>query len=70
MNRRLREGYQQAAHHAGGLKIVPVGDAWEKEMDAGNGADLYQKDGSHPSSRGNRLAARVFFETLFQPRSN
>jgi hypothetical protein len=66
MNLRLREGYQQAAAHAGGLKIVPVGDAWEKEVDAGGLADLYQKDGSHPSERGNQLAARVFYETLFE----
>jgi hypothetical protein len=66
MNRRLREGYQQAASLAGGLTIVPVGDAWEKEVDAGGGADLYQKDGSHPSGRGNRLAARVFYDTLFE----
>jgi hypothetical protein len=66
MNRRLREGYQEAAARAGGLAIVPVGDAWEKETDAGRGADLYQKDGSHPSSLGNQLAARVFYETLFE----
>jgi hypothetical protein len=65
MNRRLRDGYQQAARHAGGLTVVPVGDAWEKEVDAGRGAELYQKDGSHPTASGNRLAARVFYETLF-----
>jgi hypothetical protein len=65
MNRRLRDGYRQAAHNAGGLTIVPVGDAWEKEVDAGRGAELYQKDGSHPTARGNRLAAQVFYETLF-----
>jgi hypothetical protein len=65
MNRRLRDGYRQAARHAGGLTVVPVGDAWEKEVDAGRGAELYQKDGSHPTASGNRLAARVFYETLF-----
>jgi hypothetical protein len=65
MNRRLRDGYQQAARHAGGLTIVPVGDAWEKEVNAGRGAELYQKDGSHPTARGNQLAARVFYQTLF-----
>jgi lysophospholipase L1-like esterase len=42
-----------------------VGDAWEREVDAGRGAELYQDDGSHPSARGDRLAARVFYETLF-----
>lgn len=66
MNRRLREGCQQAARVAGGLTVVPVGDAWEEEVDAGRGAELYQKDGSHPTAHGNRLAARVFYETLFE----
>jgi hypothetical protein len=70
MNRRLRDGYQHAARNAGGLTIVPVGDAWEKEVDAGRGAELYQKDGSHPTALGNRLAAKVFYETLFPERSN
>lgn len=65
MNRRLREGYRQAAQHAGGVMVVPVGDAWEKEVNAGRGNGLFQKDGSHPSARGNELTARVFYETLF-----
>jgi hypothetical protein len=65
MNRRLRDGYQQAARNAGGLTVVPVGDAWEKEVDAGRGAALFQEDGSHPTARGDRLTARVFYQTLF-----
>jgi hypothetical protein len=69
MNRRLREGYRQAAQAAGGLTIVPVGDVWEKEVDAGRGNELFEADGSHPSKRGNELTAQVFYETLFRPGS-
>jgi hypothetical protein len=65
MNARLRSGYQAAAEHAGGLVVVPVGDAWECEVDAGRGAGLFMEDGSHPTPAGNALTAGVFFETLF-----
>ncbi len=65
MNRRLREGYQQAAHAAGGLTVVPVGDAWESEVDAGNISSLFMPDGSHPTTRAEALTAEVFFKTLF-----
>lgn len=65
MNQRLREGYRQAALAAGGLTVVPAGDAWEQEVSAGRGESLFMPDGSHPTARGDDLTARVFFETLF-----
>jgi hypothetical protein len=65
MNKRLREGYQQAAHAAGGLTVVPVGEAWEREVDAGRGDSLFMPDGSHPTDRAEALTAEVFFKTLF-----
>ncbi len=65
MNKRLREGYQQAARVAGGLTVVPVGDAWEREVDAGRGDSLFMPDGSHPTSRAEALTAEVFYKTLF-----
>ncbi len=65
MNRRLRDGYHAASRDAGGLVVVPVGDAWEKEVAAGRGAHLYNPDGSHPTGNGNRLIAEVFYRTLF-----
>jgi len=65
MNRRLRDGYREAARAAGGLTIVPVGDAWEREVSAGRRDELFQADGSHPTPRGNRLAAETFYEALF-----
>jgi hypothetical protein len=65
MNRRLREGYHAAARHAGGLVVIPVGDAWEREIVAGRGGDLFMPDGSHPTQLGSDLTAAVFYETLF-----
>lgn len=65
MTRRLRVGYQTAASHAGGLLVVPVGDAWEREISAGRGGGLFMDDGSHPTLQGNILTASVFYETFF-----
>ncbi|MEO5913965.1 MAG: SGNH/GDSL hydrolase family protein [Luteolibacter sp.] len=65
MTERLREGYRAAAKNAGGLVVVPVGDAWEQEFSAGNGARLFIEDGSHPSAFGNDVTAEVFYQTLW-----
>jgi hypothetical protein len=65
MTSRLREGYRAAARQAGGLPVVAVGDAWEREVSAGRGADLYQADGNHPSRAGDQLTATAFYEALF-----
>ncbi len=65
MTGRLREGYREAARDAGGLAIVPVGDAWEREVAVGNGSRLFQADGSHPTSLGDQLTARTFYDTFF-----
>lgn len=65
MTKRLRAGYQAAAREAGGLVVVPVGDAWEREVSAGKGGELFMPDGSHPTAMGNQLTARVFYKTLF-----
>jgi len=46
-------------------QVVPVGVAWRRILEAGNGPDLYDKDGSHPSAAGTYLAACVFFAALF-----
>ncbi len=70
MNRRLREGYAKAAMAAGGLTVVPVGDAWEREIDSGNGSGLFKADGSHPTALGDQLTAEVFFKTFFPQASS
>ena len=47
------------------LLIVPVGDAWESVVSAGQGAALFMEDGSHPSPSGNQLIAQTFYNTIF-----
>lgn len=64
MNQRLREGCHASAR-AAALLVVPVGDAWEREMENGRGARLFMPDGLHPSRDGVRRNAQVFYETLF-----
>ena len=65
MTARLRDGYKAAAANAGGLVVVPVGDAWEREYSAGNGRQLFMEDGSHPSAFGNRVIAETFYQTFW-----
>ena len=65
MNHRLREGYRAAAADAGGLLVVPVGDAWETEVRAGRGNALFMDDGSHPSPHGDRVTAATFYEAIY-----
>lgn len=65
MTARLRAGYQAAAKDAGNLVVVPVGDAWEREISAGRGSGLFMPDGSHPTPRGNELTAETFFAAFF-----
>ena len=64
MQGRLIAGYREAAAAEGAL-VVPVGEAWAREMRAGRGKRLFAKDGSHPSEAGVNLSARVFHSFLF-----
>ena len=65
MTARLRKGYQAAAENCGGMVVVPAGDAWEREMEAGRGAELFMPDGSHPTPFGNEMTAGAFYEAIF-----
>ncbi len=64
LGQKLRDGYQQAATRAGGVR-VPVGDAWQLALTQHPEIALYQPDGSHPQVAGTYLAACVFAVTLF-----
>ncbi len=46
--------------------VAPVGPAWELARESGQGWDLYQGDGSHPSPAGSYLAACVFYATFYR----
>lgn len=65
MNERVRNGYRIASRNAGGVIIVPAGDAWEREYRAGRGNELFLEDGSHPSGLGNSVTTEEFFKTIF-----
>lgn len=65
MTQRVRDGYRDAAHKAGDLAVIPVGDAWQREVKAGRGNQLFMPDGSHPTNAGNALTAKVFYEMFF-----
>ncbi len=65
MNERVRNGYQAASLHAGGVRIVPAGDAWEREYRAGRGRELFHEDGSHPSAFGDEVSAGEFYRVIF-----
>jgi hypothetical protein len=64
MNRRVREGYLVASKDAGGIHVIPAGDAWEDEARRGGLAELFLPDGSHPSAKGNALTAAAFAESI------
>jgi len=66
MTARLRDGYRAAAENCGGMVVVPAGDAWEREKNAGRGAELFMPDGSHPTPFGNEVTAKTFYEALFE----
>ena len=65
MQGRLVTGYREVAAAVEGALVVPVGEAWAREIRAGRGKRLFAKDGSHPSEAGVNLSARVFHSFLF-----
>ena len=65
MQGRLVIGYNEAAVVAGYAPVVPVGEAWAMEVSKGRGKRLFSKDGSHPSTVGVELSARIFHDFFF-----
>ncbi|MBT44185.1 MAG: hypothetical protein CL922_01845 [Deltaproteobacteria bacterium] len=65
MQHRLVIGYREAAAAAEGALVVPVGEAWAREMKEGTGKRLFAKDGSHPSAAGVNFSAEVFKNFFF-----
>lgn len=66
MQMQLTASYEAAAeqNQAG---LVPVGLVWSwiRDKDSAFGQELYDADGSHPSTKGSCLAAAVFLQNLF-----
>jgi glycerophosphoryl diester phosphodiesterase len=49
--------------------VAPVGFAWSALDAAESHRDLWQGDGSHPTTKGTYLAACVFYAAIFKARS-
>ncbi len=76
MARDVRAGYDQAARAASGIKVVPVGEAWSRAMQAGvadpnpydgidaGKVDLWAYDHYHASTYGYYLEALVLFGSI------
>jgi hypothetical protein len=47
-----------------GVKVVPVGLAWQVALSQDTSLDLWDADGSHPNKTGSYLAACVFYTVL------
>ena len=59
----LNEAVGAAAAETGAL-VVPVGPVWRRVVESGEGPELWDADGSHPSAAGSYLAACVFSRVL------
>lgn len=46
--------------------VAPVGFAWSEVAGEESSADLWQGDGSHPTTKGTYLAACVFYAAIFK----
>ena len=64
MQAQLDVGYRTIADELR-VGVAPVGDAWAAMHDADPGMDLWQTDGSHPTTAGTYLAACVFYASIF-----
>ena len=68
MQRAIDAGYMFIAseQHA---PVAPVGAAWSEVVNQESTPDLWQGDGSHPTTKGTYLAACVFYAVLFKSNS-
>jgi hypothetical protein len=65
MQSAIAEAYLEIAGEEHAL-IAPVGYAWARSAGAEPDPDLWQPDGSHPTSEGTYLDACVFYATIFE----
>lgn len=65
MQAALDDGYLGIARRLG-VSIAPVGDAWQKVIASQANPELWQGDGTHPTSAGTYLAACVFYAAVFR----
>ncbi len=65
MQQAVDDGYLELASEENAA-VAPVGYAWWTLVADHPRSDLWEADGSHPSTAGTYLAASVFYATIFQ----
>jgi Domain of unknown function (DUF4886) len=63
MQDRLTQSYNRLGSLLG-IKVAPVGEAWEDSILTNPRLELHAADGSHPNTNGAYLAAAVFYEII------
>lgn len=61
----IAENHRQIAAELG-IKVAPVGLAWQRSIKERPDLELYAPDRYHPSARGTYLAACVLYATIFE----
>jgi hypothetical protein len=67
MQSQINTTYKKLALAAPG-ELAPVGEAWSQMRKAHPEIELFQNDGSHPTSEGTYLSACVFYKIIFEKR--
>jgi hypothetical protein len=61
----IQRGYMEIANELG-VRVAPVGLAWQQAISQNSQLDLWHADGIHPSEEGSYLAACVFYAVIYQ----
>ena len=61
----IAENHRQIAEELG-IKVAPVGLAWQRSIEERPDLELYDSDGLYPSARGTYLAVCVLYATIFE----
>lgn len=64
MQARLKDGYENIAREER-IPVAPVGIAWQNALRGRPGLNLWQGDGSHPTTEGTYLAACIFYQIFY-----
>ena len=65
MQAHICSGYTDIARELG-VKVAPVGIAWQNGIEKDPQLNLWHMDGAHPSREGSYLSACVFYAIIFQ----
>jgi hypothetical protein len=61
----IQLGYMEIANELG-VRVAPVGPAWQQAISQNPQLDLWRADGIHPSEDGSYLAACVLYAVIYR----